>query len=274
MLIRALIVFVLALLASTRVAFPVDFHYSTLQVNVHGVQIPVYVYKPTGKGPFPLIVLSDGSPRLPRDRAFFDSSDLEEQALAFVDMGAVAAVVLRRGYGGHGRWMEWYQTNCSHPTYYDAGLVSAQDIDAGLKTLVKDPDIDHSRVVLFGYSAGGFASVAASTRENVLGVVSFAGGRGSLSPDEVTCKDNLISAMRDYGRASHAPQLWIYSTNDHFFGPSVAAALHDAFVAGGGHATLVTAPPYRNEGHAYVYDVADWKPQVETFLRQIGFLRE
>ena len=250
-----------------------DFQYATLSADVGGTKIPVYLYKPPGKGPFPVVILSHGSPRLPQDRLNYHSDTLEKQALAFVEDGAAAAVVVRRGYGGNGKWVEGYQTNCTRPNYYDAGLVSAQDIDAALKVVVKDPEIDRSRIVLVGHSAGGFASVAAATRQKVMGVISFAGGRGSLEPDKVACEDQLVAAMRSYGHASHVPELWIYAQNDHFFGPRMAAELHDAFVSGGAKASLINAPPYGNEGHAYVFNVAGWKPQVDAFLKQIGFYR-
>lgn len=256
-------------LASTALAATVNS--TTLSASVGGATIPIYLYKPDGKGPFPLIILSHGSPRLPDGRLSYGPKTLKAQALAFVDSGAAAAVVIRRGYGGNGKWVEGYKTDCSRPDYHDAGLVSAQDIDAAIKVLVQEPDIDHTRVVLVGHSAGAFASVAAATREKILGVVSFAAGRGSLEADKVTCEDKLVQAMQDYGRASRVPELWIYSQNDHFFGPRLANELRDAFVKGGGKATLISAPPYKSEGHGYIFNISGWKPEVDTFLKQIGF---
>ncbi|MGO8056285.1 alpha/beta hydrolase family protein, partial [Rhizobium leguminosarum] len=61
---------------STALAATVN--YKTLSAGVGGVTIPIYLYKPDGKGPFPLIVLSHGSPRLPGGRL---SSDSCNQAL-------------------------------------------------------------------------------------------------------------------------------------------------------------------------------------------------
>jgi len=268
---RVLAVVLCALLAPVSTALAATVDYKTLSAGVGGVTIPIYLYKPDGKGPFPLIVLSHGSPRLPGGRLSYGPKTLKEQALAFVASGAAVAVVIRRGYGGNGKWVEGYKTDCSRPNYHDAGLVSAQDIDAALKVLVKEPDIDRARVVLVGHSAGAFASVAAATREKILGVVSFAAGRGSLEPDKVACEDKLVEAMQDYGRATPVPELWFYSQNDHFFDPRLATELRDAFVKAGGKATLISAPPYKAEGHGYIFNIAGWKPEVDAFLKQIGF---
>jgi dienelactone hydrolase len=245
---------------------------STINVNVDGTEINVYFYKPVGAGPFPLLVLSHGSPRNAEDRLHFGARTLRVQAEAYAAAGVAVAVPIRRGYGGVGKWAEDYGT-CEHPDYYDAGLAGADDIDATIAALSKRPEIDASRVVLMGVSAGGWASLAAATKGGVRGVVNFAGGRGSRGPDTVCKEDNLTYAAGRYGGDSHhVPELWIYSQNDHFFGPSLARRLFDAFTTAGGQATFVAAPPYGDDGHKYFDDVTSWKPTVDRFLRQIGFL--
>jgi dienelactone hydrolase len=248
-------------------------NFSMLKVDVFGVTIPVYLYKPAGKGPFPLIILSHGSPRTLADRKFIGPDMLHDQAEALATMGAAVAVPIRRGFGGNGAPIDLYKLDCSEPDYYDTGLTSTKDIQATIKAVTADPEIDGSRVVLIGHSAGGFASVAAGSRQKVLGVVSFAGGRGSLQADKVTCEGKLVSAMKRYGATSQAPELWIFSKNDHFFSLRIAMELHDAFVAGGGKAELDIVPAYSSDGHQYIRNISDWTPKVEAFLRQIKFLQ-
>ncbi len=248
------------------------FELSTNNVNVLGREIKVYFYKPDGAGPFPLLILSHGSPRNAEDRVQFGAQTLQAQARAYVADGVAVAVPIRRGYGGNGKWVESYGS-CEHPDYYDAGLAGADDIDATVAAMSKRPDIDASRIVLMGVSAGGWASLAAATKDNVRGVVNFAGGRGSTGPDTVCNEDNLIYAANRYGTDSHhVPELWIYSQNDHFFGPALARQLFDAFTTAGGQATFIAAPSYADDGHKYFDDVKAWKPAVDNFLRQIGFL--
>jgi dienelactone hydrolase len=248
------------------------FERSALSVNVEGTDIDVYFYKPDGAGRFPLLVLSHGSPRDPRDRSDFGAGTMRKQAEAYARSGVAVAVPIRRGYGGRGQWAEGYG-GCENADYYNAGLASAEDIAAAIAMASRLPGVDASRIVLMGVSAGGWASLAAATRGGLRGVVNFAGGRGSKGPDDVCGEDQLVRAAGLYGGASRAPELWIYGQNDHFFGPNLAHRIHDAFVAAGGRATFIAAPPFGEDGHKYISDVSAWKPEVDRFLRRIGFLR-
>jgi len=245
---------------------------STLSTAVEGETITVYLYKPEGPGPFPLLVMSHGSPRNAADRANFGVNTLKTQAAAFAAEGVAVAVPIRRGYGSGGRWAETYG-DCAQPDYYAAGLTGAEDIQAAIAAASAQPGIDRSRVALIGVSAGGWASVAAGTRSRVLGVVSFAGGRGSRGPDDVCREEALVAAADQYGRSSRVPELWIYSVNDHFFGPALARCMHAAFIGAGGRATFVAAPAYGDDGHKYFADIASWKSEVNDFLRGTGFMR-
>ena len=244
---------------------------SVIKVKVDGTEINVFFYKPGGTGPFPLLVMSHGSPRNAGDRAHFGARTLRVQAGTYATNGVAVAVPIRRGYGGNGKWVEGFG-GCDHPDYYSAGCAGADDIDAAVAVLSKRPDIDSSRIVLMGVSAGGWASLAAATKSGVRGVVNFAGGRGSQGPDRVCGEAELIHAAALYGGASHVPELWIYSENDHSFGPALAHRMLDAFTKAGGQATFLASPPYSDDGHKYFDNVTDWKPGVDAFLRQIGFL--
>ena len=242
---------------------------TTLRASVDGEEIPVYLYLPDGKGPFPLLVMSHGSPRDAADRATFGADVLRKEAEAFVKKGIAVAVPLRRGYGESTHWAESYGT-CKEGHYFEAGLQTARDIWAAAKVAGADSHIDPRRVALIGVSAGGFGSIAAGAQNDVLGVVNFAGGRGSRGPDQVCSENNLVDAFRRYGAGSKIPELWFYSINDHFFGPRLAHRLYDAFASAGGKAVFVEAPAYRDEGHAFFNDIADWMPRVLSFLAQIG----
>jgi dienelactone hydrolase len=245
---------------------------SIIKVDVDGTEINVCFYRPDGPGPFPLLVMSHGSPRNAGDRAHFGAKTLRMQAEAYVTNGVAVAVPIRRGYGGHGRYVEGFG-GCDHPDYYSAGFAGAEDIDATVAALKKRADIAASRVVLMGVSAGGWASLAAGTKGGVLGVVNFAGGRGSRGPDEVCGEAELMHAAAVYGGASHVPELWIYSENDQSYGPAIAHRLFEAFTKAGGQAIFVAAPPYSDDGHKYFDDVTSWKPGVDDFLQRIGFVQ-
>lgn len=234
--------------------------------------IEVTVFRPDGAGPFPLVVLSHGSPRYAAERRRAGRIRFETQSRAFLAMGYAVAVPTRRGYGdSEGGWAESYGS-CAFPEYHRAGLETARDILAALASARRLPGIDAGRVVFVGQSAGGFGSVAASTLDvpGLLGVINFAGGRGSQGPHDVCGEDRLVDAVALYGRASRVPQLWIYSANDLYFSPSLARRMHAAFVASGGRAEFLEAPALGGDGHGYFGFVADWAPRVQAFLKNAG----
>lgn len=250
---------------------------TVLRVPVAGgdgrAHIDVTVFRPPGPGPFPIVVLSHGSPRSVAERRAAGRLRLSAQSEPFLAMGFAVLVPTRRGYGtSEGEWAEGYGP-CSAPDYYRAGLETARDMKAAVDGVRGASWADTRRVVLAGQSAGGFGSVAASYAglEGLVGVINFAGGRGSRSPGEVCGEARLVEAMSRYGAASRVPSLFIYSRNDRFFGPELARRMHAAFVQSGGRATFVEVPPSGADGHGYfARDMHDWTPRVAGFLAAIG----
>ncbi|MBY0611573.1 MAG: alpha/beta fold hydrolase [Beijerinckiaceae bacterium] len=244
----------------------------TVPVTVEGTTINAYLYLPEGKGPFPLLVMSHGSPRDGNGRSGYGAGTLSAEAKAFAESGVAVAVPVRRGYGGIGEWAEAYGP-CDRPDYYRAGVETARDIRATVAALKQRRDIDPARIALIGHSAGGFGSVAAGAGGGVRAIVNFAGGRGSRGPDDVCAQEKLVEAMSRYGASSRAPELWVYSQNDHFFGPDLARRMHAAFTSAGGKATFIAAPAYGSDGHHYFGAVSSWKPEVDAFLKRTGILK-
>jgi len=238
--------------------------------------IEVTVFRPEGTGPFPLVVLSHGSPRAPEERRAQGRMRLAAQSSAFVEMGFAVLVPTRRGYGASGGdWAEGYGT-CSEPDYYRAGLETARDLRAAVEAVRGEPWADARHVVLAGQSAGGFGSLAAAAGpfEGLRAVINFAGGRGSLAPDQVCGEAKLVEAMERFGQAARVPGLWLYSVNDRYFGPDLARRMHQAFVRSGGAAEFVEAPAIGLDGHGYfARAMDDWAPRVARFLERAGVRR-
>jgi dienelactone hydrolase len=268
--------------ATAAVAAPVDssgIREAVLRVPVESGLwrdvIEVTVFRPDGPGPFPVAVLSHGSPRSAAERRTQGRQRLPVQSSAFVAMGFAVLVPTRRGYGeSGGSWAETYG-NCDDPDYYTAGRETARDMRAAVDAVRGEKWADTSRVVLAGQSAGGFGSVAAASTPfpGLVAVVNFAGGRGSRAPRQVCGEDRLVEAMARYGRRSRVPELWIYSANDHFFGPELARRMHGAFVGAGGRAEFFQAPETGADGHGYfAWMTRDWSPRVEDVLRRAGAL--
>ena len=265
-----------AVAAQAAVALTESVIRAPVELGREKVEIDVTVLRPPGAGPFPLVVLSHGSPRSARERRLDGRQRLSGQSEPFIAMGYAVLVPTRRGYGHSGGvWSEGYGP-CSNPDYYRAGLETARDVRAAVDPVRGEAWADTRRVILAGQSAGGFGSVAASSQpfDGLVAVINFAGGRGSMDSDQVCAESRLVEAMAKYGGAARVPELWLYSANDRFFGPSLARRMHDAFVRSGGKAEFVEAPPTGLDGHAYfARAIDDWAPRVRQFLQRVGALR-
>jgi dienelactone hydrolase len=230
-------------------------------------------YRPEGEGPFPLVVINHGSPRSAADRASF-TAKYKAQSEALAGKGFVVINPLRRGYGkSDGPWAEDY-FSCTNPNYFEAGLETAKDIAAAIEYAKSKPYIDAKRIVLVGQSAGGFGVLAlASLRpEGVLGVVNFAGGRGSRAPNDVCNPGRLVDAFARYAGTTQVPMLWFYSENDGYFGPELAQRLFQAYRDKGVDVKFIGLPPFGKDGHSYfsaASKIGEWMPEFENFFSRI-----
>jgi dienelactone hydrolase len=227
--------------------------------------------RPDLPGPLPLALINHGSPRKPEDRPGMTPHRLLPQALEFARRGWAAAIVMRRGYGNSDGAYAETSGSCSNPDYLAVARASTADLRAAITHLRKRSDIDPSRLLSVGVSAGGFATVAL-TAEPPVGLVAginFAGGRGSPRDDVVCGENNLVAAFASLGKRSRVPMLWIYSENDRYFGPALAQRFKDSFVAGGGKVDFVKAPPFGKDGHSlFAGGIPEWTPHVDEFLRR------
>jgi len=139
--------------------------------------------------------------------------------------------------------------------------------------------VDPQRILLAGQSAGGFASIAASSMNpaGLIGVVNFSGGRGGdpeMSPGEPCRPDTMAAAIGRFARTIKVPTLWIYAENDKFFGPKHVREWFAAFEGAGGKGRLAMEPAFGTDGHALFGSrsgVPIWTAEVDKFLTELGF---
>ncbi len=146
------------------------------------------------------------------------------------------------------------------------------DLRAAISYFSTLPQVDASRILAVGHSAGGFASVAltADHPANVVAAISFAGGRGSLSPGGNVCAEEALrGAFRSFGTTSRTPRVWVYSENDQFFDPAMGMRFRDSFESGGNRVEFVVAPAVGTDGHALFTDaIPEWTLTVDRFLAE------
>lgn len=236
------------------------------------------VRRPAGEDPKPLVVINHGSPG--------DSAKRLDMAVKyaaasewFVRQGFVVVLPLRRGYGATGGdWAETYG-RCNEGDFYRGGLASADDIDATIRYMREQSFVQNDRVIVVGQSAGGWGTIAATSRPQpgVIAAINFAGGRGghmggpTSQNANMNCRpDRLIGAAGEYGKTASVPTLWIYTENDSFFDPDLSKKMFDAYAAGSkGSAKYVLLPAFGKDGHQ-LFDsnsgVKRWDSVVLPFL--------
>ena len=233
------------------------------------------VVRPDRPGRWPLVLMTPGTPRVAAtgvaDRA---PELLLNAAVAFAQRGYAVVIVLRRGFGhSEGPYAE-SGGPCRSPDYLSPGKASADDLLGALDSLRAQPWVDGQRVLLLGKSTGGFAVLAAAARnpQGVLGILDFAGGRGSLRPDYVCREDQLIATIEQYGATAKIPSQWVWSENDHYFSPGLAQQMLSAYTSHGAPAQLGVLPPFGEDGHELLYDAPPqtWWPTVEPFLKRLN----
>ena len=199
-------------------------------------------------------------------------ADLLDVGRWLVDQGYAVAIPMRSGFGQTGGpWSEGYG-NCGNPNYARAARGSGGQIETVVKYMQGQGFVDPDRVVLVGHSAGGWGSIGAASQSppGVVAVVAFAAGIGSYAPDIVCDGDALVAAAGVFGSTTRVPELWIYSDNDHFFGPKLARRMFDAFHASThGAAEFLAGPACFEDGHQLVHRCPDaWHSTVAAFLKK------
>jgi len=154
-------------------------------------EIPAWIYKPAGKGPFPVVVSIHGGPEGQARPVFSSTYQMWLQKL-----GVAVVVPNVRGSNGYGK------------TYLglDNGFKredSVRDIGALLDWIVTQPDLDADRVAVFGGSYGGYMVLASAVHYSdrlkaavdIVGISSF-----------VTFLENTQDYRRDLRRPEYGDE--------------------------------------------------------------------
>jgi dienelactone hydrolase len=248
------------------------------------VPMLAYMIRPTGEGPFPLLVINHGVSLDPKERSYFPVIEFRDAAIWFARQGYVVVAPVRPGYGAtaieipeRGLFGLFFSGvgNCSEANFRDAGLAIASIDRWVIEYLSAEPFIKRDEVVVVGQSGGGWGAIALASQNptSVRAIIGFAAGRGGRfngKPNNNCAPDNLVEAAAQFGRTARIPMLWIYTQNDSYFGPELTKRLRTAFQAAGGNVEYHLLPDFGEDGH-FMIDSADavqlWAPLVSEFLR-------
>ncbi len=219
----------------------------------------------------PVALITHGKSSHLSDMLGSKAADYAGPARDMARRGWLAVVVMRRGFGQSDGPMA-ASVSCATTSFADRFAADADDLQGALAAVSKRPDVDPSRAIAIGVSAGGAAVVALGARNppNLRGVISISGG---LRMPDCPKEDVLVNAYKDFGAASRVPNLWVYAKNDSFFGPELVGRMQSAFLDGGGDVRLVMYEKFGNDGHALFTAAAgklQWLMEMDAFLRFHG----
>ncbi|MGA3159932.1 MAG: prolyl oligopeptidase family serine peptidase [Terracidiphilus sp.] len=246
----------------------------------HEISIPWVMAGPSGldallvyvdlPGKHPLVVITHGNAPSPEAQPLMNPWQQLPQALWFARRGWVALVVVRRGNGFSGGEDDTHHgARCPQTNYQQAGEYTAEDMRIAIDYARKLPQVDDTRILAAGVSAGGFATVALTAKAppGLVAAINFAGGRGSQATHSACNMGDLVNAFRSFGKTSRIPMLWIYAENDKYFPPEQAQKFEAAFRSKGGQDQFVLAPAIGQNGHMLFNRVEAWSATVDDFLK-------
>jgi dienelactone hydrolase len=246
------------------------------RVPARGYSLAVTVVRPSGRGPYGVVVLNHGVGPDLESRRGESSALLMSSALEFAKRGYAVVMPLRRGFGETGGEFAEDPGSCSHPDFRHGEQEAAADVLAAYRFARTLPYADPDLMLLAGQSAGGVVSLyaAAQSPPGLRAVLAFAAGRGADpygTPGVPCAPDGVAAVFEEMGRAVKAPVLLAYSENDLYFGPATARTWFSRFEAHGAAAEFVLEPAFQANGHYVFSDPAGiglWLPRVEGFLRR------
>jgi dienelactone hydrolase len=244
------------------------------------------VFRPAGPGPFPVVVFSHGRAHGQAARDALRLGVGHEQVRYWLAKGVAVVAPIRPGYGATGGGnpedsdsrIDSAGRCAGKPDFGRALEASTPTVIDTLAWLRTQPWADAKRVLLVGQSVGGITTIAAGARrpEGVVGLVDFAGGIGGNpehAPGHSCDPGQVLELYARYGRTTTLPSLWMYASNDQYWGFDEPLRWHEAFAKGGSHATFVHAAPVPDgDGHGLSrHAQALWAPALDKFLADIGF---
>jgi len=216
------------------VAAPGDF--ATIFYKSGNLQIEAYLYKPSGNGPFPIVIYNHGN--------YLGEQRLErpsvEMGRLLTQAGFAVVVPERRGFGKSQG--PTYNEDVDGPDRNGKQVRRAQseadDVLAAVNYLKGDPSINMKKVALMGYSLGGQVSVFAASRSDAfVALINQAGGSLGWNGNPL-----LQQALVDAARKLRIPSLNMVAENDAT--TEAVRRVSEAARASGTAAELIIYPPY------------------------------
>ncbi|TCR64952.1 alpha/beta hydrolase [Bosea sp. BK604] len=242
-----------------------------IKIDQRDVRLEALIVRPeTAQGRLPLALITHGKSSSSISMGDLRASSYATVARDFARRGWLAAVVMRRGFGqSDGPYPS--STSCANLDLAPVFGSDAIELEGALQALQKRDDVDPTRAIAVGESAGGAAVLALARRKpaGLRGVINVAGG---LNIDNCVDKsrDALVGTVKSLQQPGAAPQLWIYAKNDELFPPALVDRMRGAALDAGGNVRFVELPEIKPRGHLiFRHGQArlTWLQEVDSSLR-------
>jgi dienelactone hydrolase len=229
------------------------------------IALQATLYRTALPGRQPLVVFSHGSDELDLPGA---PTTYRAEAIArfFMQRGYDVIVPMRKGRGSStGPLVE--DSDVPYKLKVESGL---EDLDAVVDYMAAQPWVDPTRIMLVGWSSGGFLSVvyAAHHPDKITGVINFAGcwmpELGGTAGAQFN-RTQLIEA----GHTMAVPSLWLYADNDHFWSLPAMRTIFAAFQENGGRGQMLEFTGIPNDGHMLPLWIDKWREPVARYLQGV-----
>jgi dipeptidyl aminopeptidase/acylaminoacyl peptidase len=246
-------------------------------VSFDDEEIPVFLFEPEGEGPFPVVVTVHGGPE-GQWRPWY-SAGFGPLTQFLVSRGYAVAAPNVRGSTGYGKRFE-------HLDDVELRLDSVEDLAAVHGWLAARPEIDGSRVAVYGRSYGGYMVLAALAFQPELWAagIDFVGISNLRTFLENTADWRRAAREREYGSLSdpellerlspssrvdaiRAPLFVEHGRNDPRVPVSESEQIHRVLTELGVRCELVI---YEDEGHT----LEKLGNRIDAFERVAAFLDE
>lgn len=279
-------------LVSAQTIPPVDPVAELVKITVPGMgtfgsdaAMVTHVFKPTGNGPYPVVLFSHGRAGDAATRSKLANPVALGHVRYWLAKGYAVVAPIRPGYGATGG----SDTESSGSIYGATGECRGQpDPSRTAKAAVRStavaldwvraqPWAMANKILLEGQSVGGLTTVAmcATNPPGVVGCINFAGGTGgdpALAPGRMCSPEVTTALMAEFGRHTKLPNIWLYAENDLFWGAEPPRQWHTAFAKGGSANEFIQTVAVPPDGHRLLLLGGKlWSDPLNAWLGKNGF---
>jgi dienelactone hydrolase len=250
-----------------------EFLKTTLTEGHNSISLEAVIFKPPGKGPFPLAVFNHGStginPTAERVKRTWVSVEIAD----FLNQrGWLVAFPQRRGRGKSDGFCDEELSRsgkakyvCDEDTAQSDAARALADIEAAIVVLRRQPEVAVGPVLIGGHSRGGALSLAYAGAHSAqtLGVLNFVGGwinEGCRVAEPINQELFLRGARYD------RPTIWLYGQGDSFYSIAHSRKNFVAFEKAGGKGKFVEFDKPTDVGHNVIHHPDLWTQPVSEYL--------